>query len=65
MPSPLEAALDIVDRNHGDALERLFNLLRIRSISTDPAFTDDCARAAQWCAAGQPLSPRVAALTSH
>jgi acetylornithine deacetylase/succinyl-diaminopimelate desuccinylase-like protein len=50
MTTPLETALAIVDRNHPAALERLFELLRIKSISTDPAFAGDCRAAAQWCA---------------
>jgi len=50
MKSHLETVLDTVDRNHSDALERLFALLRIKSISTDPAFADQCREAAVWCA---------------
>jgi acetylornithine deacetylase/succinyl-diaminopimelate desuccinylase-like protein len=52
---PVSAALaDVlktIDRNHEAALERLFALLRIDSISTDPAYKASCQRAAEWCAA--------------
>ena len=30
------------------SLERLFDLVRIKSISTDPAFKAECRRAAEW-----------------
>ena len=30
------------------SLERLFELVRIKSISTDPAFKADCRKAAEW-----------------
>lgn len=52
MPNPaaVEAALAAADRNQEAALARLFDLLRIDSISTDPAFTGSCRRAADWCA---------------
>ena len=44
----LTAALSAADANLDDSLERLFELLRIQSISTDPAFAPECRRAGQW-----------------
>ncbi|MBO6639619.1 MAG: M20/M25/M40 family metallo-hydrolase [Roseitalea sp.] len=46
----LEPVLDTLDRSVDDSIDRLFSLLRIRSISTDPAHKDDCRAAAQWLA---------------
>ena len=46
--SDLDAVLAHVDANMEAALARLFALLRIRSISTDPAFAADCRAAAEW-----------------
>ncbi|MEP9374343.1 M20/M25/M40 family metallo-hydrolase [Mesorhizobium sp. KR1-2] len=43
--------LDQIDANLDQSLERLYELLRIRSISTDPAFAGDCRKAAEWLAA--------------
>ena len=40
--------LDNVDENLTPALERLFELLSIDSISTDPAYSDSCVSAANW-----------------
>ena len=40
--------LGVVDADLDRSLERLFALLRIASISTDPAYAADCRRAAQW-----------------
>ena len=40
--------LDRIDRDLPQALDRLMGLLRIPSISTDPAFKADCAKAADW-----------------
>lgn len=47
----LDAVLDQIDTTLPAALDRLFALLRIPSISTDPAFAADCARAADWLVA--------------
>ena len=40
--------LDQIDATLPEALDRLMELLRIPSISTDAAFKPDCARAADW-----------------
>ena len=44
----LDAVLAKIDESLPDALERLFGLLRIQSISTDPAYKAECAKAADW-----------------
>ena len=44
----LSPVLSRIDTGLPEALERLMALLRIPSISTDPAFAPDCARAADW-----------------
>ncbi len=44
----LVRVLDRIDADLPEALERLKALLRIPSISTDPAFRAQCADAAQW-----------------
>ncbi|MDI3334920.1 M20/M25/M40 family metallo-hydrolase [Defluviimonas aestuarii] len=46
----LDAVLAKIDETLPEAMERLFGLLRIRSISTDPAFKAECAKAAEWLA---------------
>jgi acetylornithine deacetylase/succinyl-diaminopimelate desuccinylase-like protein len=48
MTSPLTAVLDQIDRDLPNALDRLSDLLRIPSISTDPAYKDQVAKAADW-----------------
>jgi acetylornithine deacetylase/succinyl-diaminopimelate desuccinylase-like protein len=47
----LEAVLARIDANLPDATEHLLELLRIPSISTDPAFAKDCQVAADWLVA--------------
>jgi acetylornithine deacetylase/succinyl-diaminopimelate desuccinylase-like protein len=46
----VERVLGRVDANLEQSLERLFALLRIKSISADPHYKNDCREAAEWCA---------------
>ncbi len=46
--SRIAPVLDRIDADLPESLDRLFSLLRIRSISTDPQFKSDCRRAAEW-----------------
>ncbi|MEQ8825052.1 MAG: dipeptidase [Filomicrobium sp.] len=64
----LAKVLKKVDASHTDSLDRLFELLAIPSISTDPAFAEDCQRAASWCAdtlAGIGFDAEVVETTGH
>ena len=47
----LPKVLKALDQSQDAALARLFELLRIPSVSTDPAFKAHCETAAKWCAA--------------
>ena len=47
----LPAILDRIDRDLDASLDRLFALLRIQSVSTDPAFAPYCRKAAEHVAA--------------
>src|SRR6478752_6956594 len=49
--SQLDAVLQRIDTDLDASLDRLFALLRIQSISTDPAFKDSCRAAADYVAA--------------
>jgi acetylornithine deacetylase/succinyl-diaminopimelate desuccinylase-like protein len=49
--SQLDKVLEALDSDRQGALDRLFELLRFKSISTDPAHAPDCARAADWLVA--------------
>lgn len=44
----LDSVLACLDLNLDRSVDRLFDLLRIPSISTDPAYAADCRRAAEW-----------------
>lgn len=48
MTDPIPAVLDRIDADFSGTQERLFELLRIPSISTDPAYAGDCSTAADW-----------------
>lgn len=49
--SGIDAVLNRLDANSPSALERLFALLAIPSVSTDPAFASHCDTAANWLCA--------------
>lgn len=44
----IDKVLSHIDAHLNDSLERLFDFLRIPSISTDPAYANDCRQAALW-----------------
>jgi len=50
-PKTLDAVLDRIDSDLDHSIERLFTLLKIPSISTDPAYAADCRKAAEHVAA--------------
>jgi acetylornithine deacetylase/succinyl-diaminopimelate desuccinylase-like protein len=47
----IDAVLQQIDRDLDKSLERLFALLRIQSVSTDPAYAESCRAAATYVAA--------------
>ncbi len=47
----LSSVLDHLDNNLDASLERLFGLLRLKSISTDPAYNAEVRKTAEWLAA--------------
>ena len=51
MAASIDAVLRKLDETRQPALDRLFELLSIASISTDPAYQGQCARAAEWLCA--------------
>lgn len=50
MPTELADVLAKIDASRGDAIDRLVQWLRIPSVSTDPAYAEQCAAAANWAA---------------
>ena len=46
-----QSVLTRADDNLNSSLERLFELVRIQSISTDPAYKAECRKAAEWLVA--------------
>ena len=46
--SQLDDVLSYLDAHRSEARARLFEWLRIESISTDPAYKDSCVKAAEW-----------------
>ncbi|MEP4031909.1 dipeptidase [Roseibium polysiphoniae] len=48
--STIEKVLTRIDADLDNSLSRLFELLKIKSISTDPAYKDECRTAAEWLA---------------
>ncbi|WP_243375195.1 dipeptidase [Microvirga solisilvae] len=46
--SQLDQVLSKIDADLDASLERLFQWLKMPSISTDPAYKDDCRKAGQW-----------------
>jgi acetylornithine deacetylase/succinyl-diaminopimelate desuccinylase-like protein len=46
----IEKVLEQIDSNRDAALARLFELIGVKSVSTDPASAGECARAADWLA---------------
>jgi acetylornithine deacetylase/succinyl-diaminopimelate desuccinylase-like protein len=64
----LQPVLDRIDSDLPESLDRLMALLRIPSISTDPAYAADCRAAAEWLAADLAtlgLASRVDATPGH
>ncbi len=51
MMADITPVLERADANLPQSLERLFDLVRIKSISTDPAFKAECRKAAEWLVA--------------
>jgi len=46
--SQLNDVLSYLDAHRAEARTRLFDWLKIESISTDPAYKNDCIKAAEW-----------------
>ncbi|MFC5067752.1 dipeptidase [Flaviflagellibacter deserti] len=66
--SEVDKVLAEIDSGLEGSLSRLFDFLRIPSISTDPAYKSECRRAAQWAVdqlAGIGFEARVADTNGH
>ncbi|MDY7109290.1 MAG: M20/M25/M40 family metallo-hydrolase, partial [Planctomycetota bacterium] len=50
MSEALAPVLERIDADFDDAVERLKDFLRLKSVGTDPAHDADTRAAAQWCA---------------
>lgn len=64
----IDRVLQRIDDGLDESLSRLFDLLRIRSISTDPAYAGDCRKAAEWLAGeltGIGIASKVRDTTGH
>jgi acetylornithine deacetylase/succinyl-diaminopimelate desuccinylase-like protein len=62
------APLDYIEQHLDDSLDRLFALMRVQSVSTDPAYAPECQRAAQLLAdelTGLGFEARVAPTEGH
>ena len=46
----IDSVLAQVDANFDDSLKRLITLVGFKSISTDPAYKEECQKAADWIA---------------
>ncbi len=49
--SALASVLDRLDQSLDQSLDRLFDLLKLKSISTDPAYAAECRKGAEWLVA--------------
>ncbi len=68
MGSELPKVLKALDDTRDQALERLFEFIRIPSVSTDPAYKAQCRKAAEWCAralADLDFQAKVVPTTGH
>ncbi len=68
MGETLNQVLTTLDDTSDAALARLFQLLRIESVSTDPTYKASCQEAAEWCAnelADLGFEARVVPTTGH
>jgi acetylornithine deacetylase/succinyl-diaminopimelate desuccinylase-like protein len=68
MSAQLNQVLKTLDATQDQALERLFELIRIPSVSTDPEHKQHCRKAADWCARQLEdigFDPKVVPTTGH